>query len=419
MKTRIKKYLKNPMLLVLVLVLILFTPQGLYSPGQSRNVGVVVALGFDSAPEGYEVSLLTFIPKANQTFKEVNSVVSGKADNIAQALYNAQIALGRRVGLSHVQTTVLSQELLQENVPSIVDYLTRLAALSSSTIFIGTNGSAKEVLSLSPKLEDGIGLDLEQVIGFNSDRIFSSETSLEEFYKGYYGRSKASIIGYLPVTEGEDKSESSIISEGETAGGSSISDNSTEGEGGSSGGAEKTKYLLNTGQSVLLKDGKMVELLSLEQINSLNLINEKLRGQIIRVRGAQVDGYDHDLSYRIREKMVKTTTKFENGYPVFQANIGLGMEIMEINGEHHNLQVRSEFSKLTPEIIEKIDFQLKQEFKEATDILKKHGADVIGVADQFFRQNRKEYNNYIKNLEKEDDFIKNVIFQLNFDIEPN
>ncbi|MBQ8909054.1 MAG: hypothetical protein IJY90_02050 [Clostridia bacterium] len=419
MKKKIKSYLKNPMLLVLILVLIMFTPQGLYSPGQSRNVGVVVAIGFDSAPEGYEVSLLTFIPKANQTFKEVNSVISGKGDNIAQAVYNAQVALGRRVGLSHVQTTVISEDLMKENVPAIVDYLTRLAALSSSTIFIGTNGKAKEVLSLSSKLNDGIGLDLQQVVGFNSNRIFPAETSLEEFYKGYYGRTKSSLIGYLPVVEGEEEAQGAILAEGETAGGASLSDGGSEGEGGSKGGKEKAKYILNTGQSVLLKDGKMVHILSLEQINSINLLSDKTRGQIVRVDNAEVDGQKHDLSYRVREKMVKTTTKFENGYPVFQANIDLGMELMEINGEHHNLQVRSEFSKLTPEIISKIEHHFKQEFKEIVDIIKTNSADILGVTDLFFKQHRKEYLKYISNLSGEDEFINHVVFQLNFNIEPN
>lgn len=416
---KIKNLYKNPMIIVLLIILILFTPYGLYSPGQSRNVGVVIALGFDSAPEGYEVSLLTFIPKANQTFKEVNSVISGKGENISQALYNAQIALGRRVGLSHVQTTVLSQDLLKTNVPSIVDYLTRLATLSSSTIFIGTNGSAKELLSLSSKLEDGIGLDLEQVIGFNSDRLFATETSLEEFYRGYYGRGKSSIIGYLPITQGEKENQGSVIAEGDTAGGASISDSGMEGEGGSKGGQEKSRYVFNTGQSVLLKNGRMVEILSLEQLNSLNLINSKNKGQIVRVKDAEIDGQKHDISYRVREKVVRTTTKFENGYPIFQANIELGMELMEINGEHQNLQVRSEFSKLTPEIIAKIDFQLRSEFKQAIDILKTYSADILGISDKFFKQNRKQYNNFIKKLENEDDFIKHVVFQINFDIEPN
>ena len=417
---KIKSYLKNPMLIIFVLILIIFTPQGLYSPGQSRNVGVVVAMGIDKAQEGYEVSLLTFIPKPNQTFKEVDSVVSGKAENVAKALYNAQIALGRRVGLSHVKTTVLSEELMREDVTGIVDYLTRLAALSSSTVFIGTNTSAKELLSLSSKLENGIGLDIEQLIGFNSDKLFVSETSLEEFYRGYYGREKASLIGFLPVVEGDTDSKASIAAEGESAGGGSLSESGSEGGGGSSkGGEEKGKYILNRADSILLKDGKMATILSLDEVNSINLLNANTRGQIVRIKDALVDGVPHDLTYRIREKTVKATTSFEGGYPVFSAKIALGMELMEINGDHEGVKVRSEYSKLTPEIVAKIDQTLQEDFQRVLSVLREYGADVLGVGNKFFKENRDGYQKFIQALEKEDEFIKQVIFKLNFDIEPN
>lgn len=419
MKRKIKNYMKNPMLLLFFAMLIIFTPQGLYSPGQSRNIGVVVAVGIDRIEDDFEVSLLTFIPKPNQTFKEVDSVVSGKAENIAQALYNAQVALGRRVGLSHVKTTVLSETLMQKDVTSVVDYLTRLAALSSSTVFIGTNTTAKELLTLSTKLENGIGLDLEQVIGFNSDKLFSSETSLEEFYRGYYGRESSSIIGFLPVVEGEENVQSSILSEGESAGGSSLSDSGVEGQGASQGGEERSKYILNTGESILLKKGKMVEKLSLSQMNSINLLNTKTEGQIIRVKDAEINGETHDLTYRIREKALKTTTSFENGFPVFHANIQLGMELMEINGNHDNVKVRSEYSKLTPEIVAKIDSSLRADFKSVLEVLKKHNADVMRIGDAFFKGNRADYNKFVKGLKGEDEFINHVIFKIDFEIEPN
>lgn len=420
MAKKIKNMCKNPIMLIFLLILIVFTPQALYSPGQSRNVGVVVAVGIDKIAQGYEVSLLTFIPKPNQTFKEVDSVVTGKGENVAQALYNAQVALGRRVGLSHVKTTVLSEELMREDVTNVVDYFTRLAALSSSTVFIGTNTSAKELLTLSTKLEDGIGLDLEQVIGFNSDKLFASETSLEEFYSGYYGKNKASIIGYLPVVEGEESSFSSIAAEGESAGGGSLSESGAEGGGnGSGGGKEKSKYILNTGESILLKNGKMVKHLSLEEMNSINLLNDKTKGQIVRIKDAEINGEKHDLTYRIREKTIKTTTSFENGYPLYVANIQLGMELMEINGNHEDVRVRSEYSKLTSEIIAKIDSTLRGEFKEILDKLRVYNADVLGVQDAFFKENRGQYNSFVKALPKEEDFFSHVIFKLNFEIEPN
>ena len=430
MKRKIKKITKNPLILLFLLIFIVFTPQALYSPGQSRNVGVVVAMGIDRADEGYEVSLLTFIPKTSPTFQETDSVVSGKANSIAKALYNAQVALGRRVGLSHVKTTVLSQELMQEDVTGIVDYLTRLAALSASTVFIGTNGSAKELLSLSTNLENSIGLDIEQVIGFNSDKLFVDETSLEDFYKGYYGRERASTIGFLPVVEDQQMQRASVIEEGESPSGASSGSAGQEGNSAGNGSAPSAsnagasssggnKYILNNGDAILLKNGKMVEILSLDQVNSLNILNGKTKGQIIRVEECEVDGSTHDITYRIREKNVRKKTIFENGIPVLEANITLGMELMEIDGEHRNLKIRSEHSKLTPEIIAKIDSKLKKEFKQVVDIMKQHSADAIGVTTQFFRENKAQYNLFIKKLSAEDEFINHVIFKLNFVIEPN
>jgi len=116
MKKRIKNAFKNPMLIVLALIIIIFTPQAIYSPGQNRDVGVVVGIGVDKKDDEFEISLLTFIPTAQQSFEQMNSVISGKGETIAKALYNAQIAMGRKVGLSHAKTTIVNQELMQNDV---------------------------------------------------------------------------------------------------------------------------------------------------------------------------------------------------------------------------------------------------------------------------------------------------------------
>ena len=69
----------------------------------------------------------------------MNSVISGKGDTVAKALYNAQIAMGRNAGLSHAKTTVVNQDLMQEDVAKYIDYLSRVASLSENTVFICTD----------------------------------------------------------------------------------------------------------------------------------------------------------------------------------------------------------------------------------------------------------------------------------------
>ena len=172
-------------MIVFIIILIFFTPFSIYSPGENRNRGVVTAIGIDRLQDEYEVSLLTFIPTANQSYQEKTSVISGKGESVADAIYNAQIAMGRKIGLSHAKTTVVNESLLEEDVASTVDYLSRVASLPENTVFVCTNKSAKQMLEQSHDLVDDLGLKLEQIIGYNANNIYITDTSLEAFYKGY------------------------------------------------------------------------------------------------------------------------------------------------------------------------------------------------------------------------------------------
>ena len=193
---RLLKAIKHtPMILVLLFILIFLTPMAIFSPGENKNRAVVTAVGIDKMDEQYEVSFLTFIPTANQTYKETNSVISGIGNSVAEAVYEAQLSLGREIGLSHAKTTVVNESLFEEDVTSCLDYLSRIASLSENTIFICTNSSAKEFLKASQSLDDEVGLKLEQLINYNATNIYVSDTSLDAFYKGSYGPEKASIVG--------------------------------------------------------------------------------------------------------------------------------------------------------------------------------------------------------------------------------
>ena len=115
MKSKIKYFKTHPMILILVIILIFFTPLALFSPGENKERGIVIAVGIDKTTE-YEVSLLTFIPTANQSYKEQTSLISGKGQSLGEAIYNAQIAMGRRIGLAHAKTTVVSESMLEDDI---------------------------------------------------------------------------------------------------------------------------------------------------------------------------------------------------------------------------------------------------------------------------------------------------------------
>ncbi len=417
MKKQLSKLAKNPMLIVFLIILFIFMPPALVSPGQNRERGVVIAIGIDKEDDEYEISLLTFIPTPEQSYKQMNSVISGKGDTIAKSLYNAEIVMGRKIGLSHAKTTVVNEKLLEDDVSKHIDYLSRFASLSENTIFVCTSSPAKEILTTSSSLQSTVGLQLEEMIAYNAKNLYISDTSLEAFYKGYYSRSSASLIGYLSLTDKEGDKSGSAQSTGQ--GGSTQVDEGSDTSGGESSsgqGGGSQKQITNNGEAVLIKNGKLVEKLSADNLNGINLLNRKSVNQIITVKDVDYNDNKYDFSYRIKNKKITTATKFENGVPIYSSYLILGLELVEIEGEHERLKINTEFSEMPPQIKEKIDEQIKKQYTEAINILRKNKADVIGIHNKFFRNNRGEYKKFIKDIPQKDDFLNYVNFKINLEL---
>lgn len=403
------------MLIVLIIILLFYTPQAIYSPGESRRRGVVTAIGIDMQNEEYEVSLLTFIPNVNQSFKEESSVISGKGDTLASALYNAQTAMGRRVGLAHAKTTVVSEELMQEDIASHIDYLSRVSSLPENTVIICTDKTAKELLEVSYSLEKTVGLQLEQIIAYNDKNLYVADTSLESFYKGYYSEVKSSIMGYLTVAEGEDKEQQSNTEPSQQTGGDQVDTSGSKGTGESGGesSSKADKHIVNEGEAVLVKRGKFAKKLSVEELSGINLLNTDSIRQNVTIEDVDLQGRPLNMTYKIKSKNINVNTHFENGFPIFDAHLVLGMELIEVNGNHASLKVNTEFSHITPQIRKKLDEKIKQQFTNAIKILRENNADVIGLTEQFIRANKNEYYRFISKSGDAESFINYVNFKLN------
>lgn len=418
MKSKIKYFKTHPMILILVIILIFFTPLALFSPGENKERGIVIAVGIDKTTE-YEVSLLTFIPTANQSYKEQTSLISGKGQSLGEAIYNAQIAMGRRIGLAHAKTTVVSESMLEDDICKSIDYISRIASLPENTVFISTDKSAKELLQANDSLVSKTGLKLEQVINYNAENLYISDTSLEAFYKGYFGRTHSSIIGSLKLKESpSSQSGSSSGESGAQGGGESSSGSSGSNAQAPSSGSSKME-IENNGDAILLKNGKMVAKLDVDMLNGMNILNPRSKHQIINIEDIEKDDQLVNMGYRVADKKVIINTKFENVYPLFVAELILSVDLVEIEGVKEGLKVNTEFSNVTYEVATKIEHKVKQQFTESLNLIRECKADVMGINETFYRNNRKEYEKYIRDNGGVDEFLNNVIFKLNILVQPD
>lgn len=416
MKDKLKKVYKNPMFFVFIIILIFYTPFAIYSPGESRNRGVVTAVGIDKIDDQYEISLLTFIPTVNQSFEEQKSVISGKGESVAEAVYRAQIAMGRKIGLFHAKTTIVNEKLLEEDVATHLDYLSRVASLPENTVFIATNGTAKELLSLSQISKNNTGLKLEQIVGFNAENLYVTDTSLEAFYEGYYSDVRSSIIGYLCI---EDENNPDTMASVKKASISEDRGSDMSAQNAQNSSQENKKSLINCGKSILLKNGKKAEVLDVDMLNAINLLNSSSKNQIIRIKDVEKYGEKVNLDFKILEKKIVKSTTFENGYPVFVAKINLGVDLIEVEGASIDLKLNTEYSDISDEVAKKIDSEIKSQFSRAIDLLKKNNADVIEINREFFTKNRKQYLDFIHFNGGAEKFLSFVTFKLIVSVEPD
>ena len=453
MKKIINRFKKNPMLLVFLVILVFFAPFALFSPGESTRCSIVTAVGVDKLGEEYEVSLLTFIPTANQTYLETNSVVTGKGKSVAEAISNAGLTLGKKVCLSHAKTTVISTKLMQDDIAKDIDYLGRVASLSENTILICTDNPAKEFLLAAQTLEKDIGLKLEELISYNVDNVYVTDTSVEAFFKGYYSQTGSSIIGYLKLAsgEGEEKSQADSSQGGNQSGGGQSGGNQNSGgqgeesggesgidaqdevsgygssqasSGGSSGSSSQSgnsdKKVLNSGEVVLIKNGIMVDKLSTEQLHGINIINGNAIDRTITIENVTDESYqDAMLTYTVKNKRVKITTKFENGHPIFRIDVILGLELVEGKEGETNIRTNTELSDISEEVAGKVEQFLKSRFQDTLKVLRKNKTDVIGVTQMFERENKKEFRKFLRSLDDPDDFLNFMNFELVIKVQPD
>lgn len=415
MKSKLKNLLNNPMLIIFLVIMIVFMPAKIFAPGENRERGVVTAVGIDKVDDDYEVSFLVFIPSVNQTFDDKESVITGRGKSVGEAVYEAQIAMGRKIGLYHTKTTVVNLALMEEDGVNALDYFGRLPGFPENTVFICTDKSAKDLLSSTQSLRDNLGFKLEQIVGYNADHVYVTDTSLESFYRGYYSATKASIVGFLTTaSKDEEENYSMQVTPAEEE---QPSEGANGGGGSSSGGGGEKKTIVNTGKSALVKNGKIVKILSLEQINAINLLNGKSSKQVIKIDDVFIEKERVNAVYEIRKKDINLTTKFENGIPVFDAKVVVNLSLIELENSTTELKINNEFTRLSEECSQKIDQKFKNGFAKVVKLLKEEKTDVLGVNELFMKNNRKEYLRYLDQNTSAEDFIENVVFKLELVLE--
>jgi len=423
-KKLLKTLIAHPILIVLVVIIVFYLPAALALAPEGLKRQHVASIGIDLAGDKVEVSLLSYFSTESQGFKENYLFVSAIGDNVPAAIRQIEINSGREVALTHTTVIVVSQALANNGLEKHLDYFYRDDTVSNNAHLICTKSTAKEVLKYEQQIVNSINVGLEELSLYNSQSVLFTDINLESFYKGYFSQVNASIVGLLEVAETVQESGGGSSSGG--GGASSGGDSSGESGGSSSGGSggegsssgassSPTELQIKSFDEVLvLKGGKAAFELSREDIKGMNFLNARTRNVIFEVFGISDDFYDDvDITFRVERNAVKRKGYFENGAPVFEANILLQVSIDELKADILRPKYYSNKQNLfTEAVVKAIEAEVKGAVRGVFEKCKENRVDVLGIFSVLHDQDAGRFLDWYNSLPNPDDFLSYVTFKI-------
>lgn len=410
MKQYLKILFKTPMLIVFVLISIFYALPSLGMQAEISQYAIVTAVGVDKVEDesenNFEISLLTFIPIADQTFKETYKVISAQGRNISEAIDYAGLHIGREIGLSHVRLVVLNDQLLEEDVSNFLDYLSRSETIAPSTKLIATNATAKDFLNAAEKLDSQSSIKVSDLIIFNDDYVYASDSSFENFYKGALGPTKVSLMPYLKLDSGDAKGIQVVAGQQQTSQSQSTSSQ-----------AEGEKEISNNGETIVLKDSKKRLILQGSDMKKINLIQGRFRTGSIEIFNVEDPLFKGaDLTFEILDKKVDYKVVYQNGFPIVCINNVISLTLAEINHSSQIIDNNIEYFKFSEGIKQEVEKKIRASMMDAIEIMRENQTDIVDFYTEMYNANKKQFLNFLDSLEDKEDYLNHVIFKAGISI---
>lgn len=425
MKFFSKQFFKTPMLFVFAIMVVFYGVTALGRPAEINQYAVVTAIGIDSAEdedlapettqsdnlsrpdnEGmknlYEVSLLTFIPVAQQSFTEKYKVVNGVGKSISEAIDLAALNIGREIGLSHLKIIVINHELAESGLFKILDYLGRNLQISSSTKVVATDKTAKEFLETAQKLDNESSIKVAESIMFNSDYIYSTESSLETFFKGTFGPTKVGLMACLSAKAKDEQTTPTAASDGGQGGGGASSE--------SQGSTEDT---ITQCHVYVFKKEDLVTKLGERDMKRVNFaLGDFDNGSIVIENFSDEHFKDANLTFEIYGKTINYKIAYQNGIPIVHIDTSLTLRLSEVEQNDDILQENVELFVITPKAEKAIEKKVKNSIADGINIMREHQVDMADFYTILHNDNKKAFHNFLDSLEDPENYLSHMVFKI-------
>ena len=401
------KYIwKNKIMLILILLALWLVPQTIGLSEQSQTESIVTAIGIDKNNNEYEVSLQYIIPNTSNG-SEGLKIVSEKGESVGSAIEKIKLQLGKLSGFAHCKFLAFNDSACEENFTSLLDFFIRRKTNTNNIILINTPDSAKDLLSMSSKLDSELYSFLNNNYSNNELEDFHDLKTVGDYYGSYFSPVKCIFINSVSIKDNSSSSSGNESGSSESTSGSQSSSSNSN--------SQEPKELENKGKLLIIKNAKKLLTLNEEESDNLNLFNPKVKRDNFTVKNYS-EGHlkNADILFNVLNKLYSTQAYFKDGKPYYKINLKLYVRTGEVISQNLTQKdyavLQEDFS---PKLISKMQEEVLKNLKSAENNFKENNYDVIDCYAWFLKTRNKELKAYLKTLKNPEEFIKNVNFEYN------
>lgn len=412
------KTFKTPMLIIFIIICLMFVPNAINLKSVGFRSAIVVALGIDKAENNQiKINAVVNIPSLDESLSENSKVISAQGETINDGLSNLTTHYGRAMRLGHIKFILVSETLAKENLIDILDRLVRSYSVRNTVQLLMCKNTVSEVFDFAIKMETESSVKMSEIIGHQQEYSTTNlDSNVDSFYKGYLSKSKISKINCISL---QNNSEEGISNKPEIEA-STNSEQQTQGQGNQPSSSNKGensegKYVSNIGEVALFYNGRLKYIVPSEIMEGVNWVEgthlpKKLFVQLKNDK----DLNNAKVFFHLVRKNVKLDTFFYKGKPILSVSIRISIDTDEINNSNKIIPITHDY--IDWQIKNSISNEIRSQIRQAVDYSKSINSDLLELNDLFYLNNHKDYSQYIKNIISTEDFINNVLINVEVSI---
>ncbi len=431
-------FIKKRKLIVYVMAFVfVLIPFSLSQQAETEKVAVVTSLGLDKQEDKLLLSANIVVPNSGQAGSSGGTdgtvkTVCVLGEDVSTAFSNLTLLIGKMPGLAHCDSIIINKELFLEDVTKYIDFFVRTNNLTSNATIIIAEQDAKTIIETSAEQKGLRAVSLSEIFLLNNEYSLGEKANIDYFYLNYFSKPNVAMVPVL--NSGDSKQpDNQIDGEGATQNKTQSSKENTSTQrsvSGSSGGGENEsggesasgraqKIIKNDGKGAIVKNGKLVTILSTEQMRGISLIDKNTKRGHVKIENVTANGFKNaDLCFEIFDKTSKKEGSFGGDKPVFNFDVDLVVKLEEVVMENLTLNnMKSVQNYVTGEVENKLKITLENEISQIVNVAKNEKADVLGVYEYFHKYHNKKWRKFLEGLKNPDDYLNHVTFTCDFKIQ--